>query len=575
MKTLVKKLLPPLVGFSLIAPFASAQVYFEHVVETFDGYLPPHNSGGFWDSKWIATLGDVPPRWELVDEGGGNISLMTNHANLELLLGSGSPGFSAEAQASDESPLVFSFKFYDYLSEPDGSNPVVYGELRHQFSRLFAAGFISAAADNHYQARIFEPTEGDGYLQLTERTEGWHEFKFVIFSQTCDIYVDGELIHEDIGHLAQPPLGMDRIRLGGQFSNNVMPAKFDDIYLANDPSYAPSIIITDHPDTIVSYFGETAEFTATAAGGTPPYTYQWTKDGSPLTDDGRISGAQSDTLTIASTDGPDSGEYRVIISDQDENSAESTPAILHALVEHEVIVNALDLAYPGPYFQGAWSINSETAGWFGWMSTSTQNLLDAEGNPNEERTATFEPTITETGWYEVRTFFVPSYSGWGNNRTNEAPYHVHHADGEDLVFINQQNANGPAAAQWVTVGTYRFEAGTTGKVVISNLRKGPSGDGGEEGTWGSLVIADAVRWTPTDAPPSEPPAIAITRLGADIELTIAGDPETQYTVQAVDNLGDEWVDLGTATTDPEGLATFPDANATEGARRFYRVIIPE
>jgi hypothetical protein len=49
------------------------------------------------------------------------------------------------------------------------------------------------------------------------------------------------------------------------------------------------------------------------ASGTGPFTYQWMKEGVPLADGGRVSGATSDTLVIDPAEAGDSGRYSVVI----------------------------------------------------------------------------------------------------------------------------------------------------------------------------------------------------------------------------------------------------------------------
>ena len=50
------------------------------------------------------------------------------------------------------------------------------------------------------------------------------------------------------------------------------------------------------------------------AQGTEPMTYQWLRGGLPLTDDGRITGSASATLSIANAQTSDAGDYSVAVS---------------------------------------------------------------------------------------------------------------------------------------------------------------------------------------------------------------------------------------------------------------------
>ena len=93
------------------------------------------------------------------------------------------------------------------------------------------------------------------------------------------------------------------------------------------------------------------------------------------------------------------------------------------------------------------------------------------------------PEIPRNGWYEVR--LAHCFNG---RRATNAPVTVHHADGETLVRINQQEE--PAHGRlFRSVGTFRFTAGRGGWVRIGN-----------EGTDGKYVIVDAVQFLPSTPP---------------------------------------------------------------------------
>ena len=60
--------------------------------------------------------------------------------------------------------------------------------------------------------------------------------------------------------------------------------------------------------------GSNVTFTA-VAGGTPPFSYQWSFNGSPLVDDGiRIAGSATSTLTISNLTSADAGGYSLTIT---------------------------------------------------------------------------------------------------------------------------------------------------------------------------------------------------------------------------------------------------------------------
>ena len=84
---------------------------------------------------------------------------------------------------------------------------------------------------------------------------------------------------------------------------------------------APSI--TTQPVSQTVSAGANVSFSV-AAEGTAPLSYQWQKNGSP------ISGATASTLNLTNVQGTDSGNYRVVVSNA-AGSAASTTAVLNVL----------------------------------------------------------------------------------------------------------------------------------------------------------------------------------------------------------------------------------------------------
>jgi hypothetical protein len=82
-------------------------------------------------------------------------------------------------------------------------------------------------------------------------------------------------------------------------------------------------------------------------------------------------------------------------------------------------------------------------------------------------TATFTPNILVAGNYNV-------YAWWADhdNRADNVPYTINYSDGaegsdSDIVYVNQQQPG----HQWIQLGSgsYYFDAGTSGNVVISDM----------------------------------------------------------------------------------------------------------
>jgi hypothetical protein len=101
-----------------------------------------------------------------------------------------------------------------------------------------------------------------------------------------------------------------------------------------------------------------------------------------------------------------------------------------------------------------------------------------------KKSVTFTPEFPKAGWYEVRLAHC-----YNVRRSTNTPVTIHHADGAKQVHINQQEE--PEHARlFRTLGVFRFEAGRSGSVRISN-------EGSDEG---KVVIADAVQFLPVPAP---------------------------------------------------------------------------
>lgn len=85
---------------------------------------------------------------------------------------------------------------------------------------------------------------------------------------------------------------------------------------------SPSLSILTNPTSQSVTEGASASFTASATGGTTPYTHQWQKGTT------NITGATSGTYTISSTVLADAGNYRDIITDAAAASVSSAAATL-------------------------------------------------------------------------------------------------------------------------------------------------------------------------------------------------------------------------------------------------------
>jgi hypothetical protein len=144
--------------------------------------------------------------------------------------------------------------------------------------------------------------------------------------------------------------------------------------------------------------------------------------------------------------------------------------------------NLIDNGAPGfTILAGSWAPDAGAYGQ-GFEGSNYLYATSTGYQPSADNRVQWTPTLEEAGWYEVFTKFG---SGWRNWAT-DAPFTVHHADGATTVRVNQRTAHHGA---WLSLGTYRFVAGSTGRVVLSN-----------DASY-AYVVADAVKWVLAGAPP--------------------------------------------------------------------------
>ncbi len=94
---------------------------------------------------------------------------------------------------------------------------------------------------------------------------------------------------------------------------------------------------------------------------------------------------------------------------------------------------------------------------------------------NAGASAIWRPEVIQPGSYEIFAWWGDGYGGLGS----KVPYIIHHADGIDTVYGNQNNDPG----QWHSLGVYKFNAGSGGYIKMTDETKESD----------SFVIADAVK----------------------------------------------------------------------------------
>ena len=122
--------------------------------------------------------------------------------------------------------------------------------------------------------------------------------------------------------------------------------------------------------------------------------------------------------------------------------------------DNEVIVDNGSATYTGTWTAGTASP---------YFSTNNGNdasrYMFAAGASTETAVARYTPNIPQAGFYPVY--------GWALNGTNRMPdqtYRITYAGGKTEVKVNHQRVG----KGWIYLGTYYFNAGTSGYVEISN-----------------------------------------------------------------------------------------------------------
>jgi hypothetical protein len=149
---------------------------------------------------------------------------------------------------------------------------------------------------------------------------------------------------------------------------------------------------------------------------------------------------------------------------------------------HSAVVTVDNADEAGVTISGAWTATAYTAGYYG-----TNYLHDGNSGATGGKSVRFSPNLFATASYQV-------YLNWtaAANRASNTPVDVNFAGGTTNLSINQQ-----VGGTWFPLGTFQFNAGTNGNVLIRN-------DGAN-----GYVIADAVKFIQvipnlTNVLPAEP-----------------------------------------------------------------------
>jgi hypothetical protein len=155
-------------------------------------------------------------------------------------------------------------------------------------------------------------------------------------------------------------------------------------------------------------------------------------------------------------------------------------ALTGTALRAEVIIVNNDDGAPGHTETGAWATSGSTG-----YDGGTYRFATAGGSS----TATWSATLASTTQYEVAVWYVS-----GSNRATSTRYVVQTASGPQSVDIDQTGGG-----NWTSLGLFDFNAGP----ASVQLQAASS-------TGGSVVIADALRFSEGGPPPPTPPELLLT-----------------------------------------------------------------
>ncbi|MBC8354465.1 MAG: DUF1553 domain-containing protein [Planctomycetes bacterium] len=125
--------------------------------------------------------------------------------------------------------------------------------------------------------------------------------------------------------------------------------------------------------------------------------------------------------------------------------------------------------------KGTWTVSQSVGGYVGG------NYIHAS---ESTASVTFAPILPIRDKYELRITYTPS-----GNRSPKVPIRIHHAVGEDVVFVDQ-TTKGSVSRTIDSLGVYDFDPKQKPRVIIS-----------PDGAASGVVIADAVIFIPEGAAP--------------------------------------------------------------------------
>jgi hypothetical protein len=187
----------------------------------------------------------------------------------------------------------------------------------------------------------------------------------------------------------------------------------DDVRIGNDwatVTGGPGIYTS--PTNQTRNAGTNVTFTAAAFGGTP-LSYQWQKDGGPLTDGGGIAGATTPTLTINNLLAANAGSYTVVVSNSYSvaTSAAATLTVNDPWITAQPTNKAVNPGAATVLHVGAVGTPTLTYQWY-------KNTLALSDGGNISGSQSPDLTVTSFSSSDVGTYNVVVMNGLSSSMTS-------------------------------------------------------------------------------------------------------------------------------------------------------------
>jgi uncharacterized delta-60 repeat protein len=240
-------------------------------------------------------------------------------------------------------------------------------------------------------------------------------------------------------------------------------------------SGSPSLFFAGQPTGRVANQGTTVSFSA-AASGNNGFTYQWQKNGSPLSNGGNVSGATTDTLTLSNIQDADQAAYSLVISSPGASAVTSRVASLDVLGAPEItqdpVAQTVDFGGTVTFTGAATGATTLTYQWY-YGTTALTNGTGVSG------ATTNTLNLTNIDFNDAGQYSLKAMNGLGDDTSTEATLTVQKRPGAIVggnlpTFVGVGYGGYVSAIQPLTDGSY-IVGGAFDRVTINGVnttRKG-------------------------------------------------------------------------------------------------------